>query len=166
MELIIGVESGVQEVLDKIINKSLKLSEVMKAAEVCKKLKIPLKAFFVIGFPGETLENIKNTIKFALFLRKRYKVEPGLMIATPLLGTRLYDICEKGLFFIKKPDPESLAVATQPRGESLISTKDFTPKDLKNMNELLKNGLFKIKLWEMIISPKKLFRYFKKHIIK
>ena len=166
LELIIGVESGVQEVINKIINKNLKLSEVIVAAQVCRKLRIPLKSFFVIGFPGETINDIKKTIKFALMLRRKYKVEANLMIATPLFGTRLYDICEENNFFVKKPDPESLSVATQARGEGLITTNDFTPEDLKEMDKLLKKGLFKIKLMEMVINPSKFFRYFKKRLTK
>lgn len=162
IELIIGVESGVQKVLDKIINKNLKLSDSIAAAKICRKLKIPLKSFFVIGFPGETVSDMRKTIKFALMLRRKYKVEPGLMIATPLFGTRLYEICEKENLFVKKPDPDSLAIATQTRGEGLIRTKDFAPSDLKKMNNLLQKGLFKIKFLEMIINPIKFLKYVRK----
>lgn len=156
VELIMGAESGVQEVLDKIIKKNLQLSHVINGAKVCKKVGIPLKAFFVIGFPGESKKNMKETVKFSLMLRRKYKVKSGVMFATPLLGTRLYKICRENNFFAEEPTPESLAVATQSRGRGLIKTNDFTPDDLKKMADLLERGLFKIKLCELMISPSKL----------
>ena len=54
----VGVESGDQFVLDNIIDKSLKLKDVIKFAENCKKIGLKTGAFYVIGFPGEKKENM------------------------------------------------------------------------------------------------------------
>ncbi len=129
--LVIGVESGDQRVLDEIVGKNLDLKKVEEIAKICKEIELPLDAFYVIGFPGETKQNIKHTIDFALRLNRRYDVYPYLFFATPLIGTRLYDICKKEDFFTCEPTPEKLSVATQGRG--IIKTEQFDPEYLNKV---------------------------------
>ncbi|MDD5572003.1 MAG: radical SAM protein, partial [Bacteroidales bacterium] len=111
--LTMAVESGEQKVLNKIINKKLDLKEVINMAKSCKKSNIPLSAFFVLGFPGETKKNMKKTVKFAEMLYKQFSVFPAFMIATPLYGTRLYNICEEKKYFVKDVSPRALSEGTQ-----------------------------------------------------
>ncbi len=153
IELIFGVESGDQEILNKVIGKKLKLDAVIKAAEACKKAKVKSHAFFVIGLPGEKIENIKKSLDFALMLRKRYGTSPKLSIATPLIGTRLYNICKDKKYLIKEPDAKSFSMATQINGEGLIRTEDFTPSQIKELSLEFKNKIAKVDLLDKIKSP-------------
>jgi anaerobic magnesium-protoporphyrin IX monomethyl ester cyclase len=89
--LTVGVESGVQRVLDKVIKKRLDLSEVDRLIRFCEKESLRLGAFYVIGLPGETLEEIESTVAFALDRYRRFGVLPMLNIAMPLPGTALHD---------------------------------------------------------------------------
>lgn len=148
----IGIESGNQKVLDKIINKNLSLKKVIKVAQWCRKLAIDLAAFYVIGFPGETIVNMKETIDFALSLYRRYCVYPFLMIATPLYGTKLYEICEKNNFFSAPITEENLSRATQLWGKHLIKTNDFSEKDI---DELIRYFLFEIAMIDKITNIKR-----------
>ncbi|MCW4030761.1 MAG: B12-binding domain-containing radical SAM protein, partial [Candidatus Bathyarchaeota archaeon] len=91
----VGIESGDQCVLDNIIGKSLKLKKVIKFAEMSKKIGLKTGAFYIIGFPGETKENMRNTVEFALMMKRKYDVGMHLLFATPLYGTRLYKECKK-----------------------------------------------------------------------
>lgn len=126
--LIMGVESGDQYVLDHIIQKKLSLANIFEVAECAHAVGIDLRSFFVIGFPGETKAQIKTTIEVALRLHRKFRVQPNLMFATPLLGTRLFDIClEKG-YLAEPVTPASLAVSTSRRG--MIKTDDFDPDEL------------------------------------
>jgi anaerobic magnesium-protoporphyrin IX monomethyl ester cyclase len=152
IELIFGVESGDQKVLNDIVDKNLNLDLVVKSAEICKRVGIKAKAFFVIGFPGEKIENIRKSMDFALMLRKKYGVRSGFMVATPLIGTRLYDICKKNGYLISEPDSKSLAIATQARGAGLIKTADFSPEDLKELSDELNKKMDKINFTEKISS--------------
>jgi anaerobic magnesium-protoporphyrin IX monomethyl ester cyclase len=68
----VGIESDDQFLLDNIIDKSLKLKNVIKFAEICKKVGLKTGAFYVIGFPGETKENMMKTVEFALMLKRKY----------------------------------------------------------------------------------------------
>jgi anaerobic magnesium-protoporphyrin IX monomethyl ester cyclase len=131
-QLTLAIESGNQRVLDKIIHKGLNLEYVHEVVKYCKKLKISTNAFYVIGFPGETSNEIRDTINFATQLFRQDDVYPTLMVATPLIGTELYDICVKDKLIEGKPTPEALCVAIQTNGEPMISTGDFSKEDIKH----------------------------------
>lgn len=60
----LGAESGSQRILDKV-DKGITKEQVLNAARLCKKARINLVMSFMIGFPGETSEEMKETIKFA-----------------------------------------------------------------------------------------------------
>lgn len=93
-ELTLAVESGDPYVLKNIIQKPTNLAQVEEAAERIRKKRIGSYGFFIIGFPGETKEQIKNTLDFS----GRLKLDRiSTFIANPLPGTRLYDTAlEKG----------------------------------------------------------------------
>jgi hypothetical protein len=54
--------------------------------------KIPLTGFFIIGYPGETEEDVKETLKFAnsLPLQERH-----IYFAAPYPGSHLYETCRR-----------------------------------------------------------------------
>ena len=56
----LGIESGSQRILD-MVNKNLKIDEVLRVSELLEKSKMDWSAFFMIGFPGETEEDIRKT---------------------------------------------------------------------------------------------------------
>ncbi|MFA6215759.1 MAG: radical SAM protein [Patescibacteria group bacterium] len=88
LQLDFGVESGSQRVLDEVINKRIKLEQVEKAFELCRKYGIRTHAAFMLGLPTETREEMIQTFKFA------QKIQPNWFafgIFTPLPGTYLYD---------------------------------------------------------------------------
>ncbi|MDH5634190.1 MAG: B12-binding domain-containing radical SAM protein [Candidatus Bathyarchaeota archaeon] len=69
VNVIFAPESGVQRVLDEVIHKDLDLSVVEPVVKKCRDINLPCGAFFVVGFPWETMEEIRQTIKFADKLR-------------------------------------------------------------------------------------------------
>jgi len=152
-DLTIGVESGDQDTLDKIIRKKLNLSDVVETAKLCYNAKIALSAFFVIGFPGETEKKIQKTINFAAMLYKKYNVQPLLMLATPLPGTKLYhDVIHQG-YLSSAITPKSLSGATSPLGKGLITTPEFTPSDLNRFVTQLERKIRKIHLIKLMMYP-------------
>jgi len=132
-DLIIGIESGDQYILDNIIDKRLRLENAIQVANMCKQLGIKLQAFFVIGFPGEKQENMQRTIDFALSLKRKYGVTMNLLVATPLYGTRLYEICQSKGYLTQELTPRALAEATQTWGKGLIKTEYFTSEEVKKL---------------------------------
>jgi len=160
-ELIVATESGDQAILDSVINKNLRLESIIKVAGWCKKLKIKLKSFFVIGFPGETKVNIQKTIDFAYWLYKEFDVIPNLNIATPLLGTRLHKIVVDNGYLSQELTPENLAVATQARGMGMIKTSEFNPRDLKGFSTQLSTRIARLNLIRKLLHPSEYIKILK-----
>ena len=62
--LLIGVESGSQEMMDWM-QKDIKLEQVFECAERCLKHNISVIFPFIVGFPGESQANFKESLKVA-----------------------------------------------------------------------------------------------------
>ena len=133
LSLTVGVESGDQQVLERIVGKRLELTRVVDTARACQEVGLPLQAFFVVGFPGERIENIERSVAFGEMLAESHGVNLHFLVATPLPGTRLHQICRDEGYLVKEPTPRALAVATQADGEPLIRTESFGPEDLKRI---------------------------------
>ena len=41
-----------------------------------KEIKLDIRAFYIIGFPRETLENIQSTLKYAINALRKYDIIP------------------------------------------------------------------------------------------
>ena len=123
------VESGSQRVLDDVIRKRLDLDTVVQVAGWCKELGLKSRSRFIAGLPGETLEDMEKTVRFAHMLRRRFGINGHLSTATPYYGTRLYEVCREGDCIQGEMSPTRLAVAIQ--GEGMIATEDFSVSDVK-----------------------------------
>jgi len=86
-----GVESGSQETIDKI-GKRIDLRQAEKVFETIKKVGGSAVATFILGFPWETVDDMRKTIKFALKLDPDYA---QFTYATPYPGTPLYEMAKK-----------------------------------------------------------------------
>lgn len=90
----IGIESGVQEILDKI-GKKITTEQIKSTVKMFKKLGIKIYAYYVIGLPWESMETFKKTLNFAKSLNTEYV---SFYTAAALVGTRFYDfVCENNL---------------------------------------------------------------------
>lgn len=83
-------ETGSQRVMDEVINKRMKVSDAEQAARRILKAGLDVGAAFVIGFPGETRAEIQQTIDFAYHLKSLGVRNFWWSIATPIMGTALY----------------------------------------------------------------------------
>lgn len=82
-----GVESGNQEVLD-LCGKKITLPQSRTAVQICRETGLISIGHFVLGFPGETHETLKQTIQFSR------EIDPDFAefyIATPFPGSRLFE---------------------------------------------------------------------------
>lgn len=99
----IGVESGSQEMLEKM-GKKITLNDVRRTVKVFKQAKIRIYNYFVIGLPWETEETVEETIKFAIELNSDFI---SFYTATPLPGSRFYDYAKEHNLFDKETSFES-----------------------------------------------------------
>ncbi len=157
--MVIAIESGVQRVLDEIIKKRINLKKVIEIAKICKKIKLELYGYYVIGFPGETLKDIKDTLFFILKMLKKYYLFPQISIATPLYGTELFALCKKNGYLTDEVTPENLMVASWFEGRGLIKTDEFSPGELKTLLRKLNRKLALITVLNCIKRPALFFKY-------
>lgn len=83
----IGVETGSERMLKKI-NKRVNKETILHASNVIKNHNVPLTVYLMAGFPGETDDDLKDTINFAKKIDANYY---SLSIAAPYFGTKIYD---------------------------------------------------------------------------
>jgi radical SAM superfamily enzyme YgiQ (UPF0313 family) len=94
----LGVESGSERVLNEVIHKPYrKLSMVRKVVSMLRKKDIYTRAFFIIGFPGETKEEILESVRFMKDVGFNWV---AIMLAAPIAGSELYEICKKNNMLI------------------------------------------------------------------
>src|SRR3989339_110121 len=124
----VAPESGVQKVVDEIIGKKLDLKKIEEAVVLLKKHDIIVDGSFVIGFPGETIDDIKKTVKFALKLKKLGMSAAGFHIATPYYGTKLYTEAEK-TGCLRKDLQNGMFSTT----EALLETPEWSLKKIKEL---------------------------------
>ena len=91
----IGLESGSERVRTEILKRHYSNSDIIKAAESAKRHRLRVYTYNLIGLPGETVEDFRETIA----LNRRIQPEvAGLSIFYPYPGTELARLCkEKGL---------------------------------------------------------------------
>ena len=77
-----GIESGLQEMLDKV-HKGITLEHVRETVRLVQKHDIRALGFFMTGLPGETRETLRSTVNFAMSLGLDY-VQFSKTTAKPL----------------------------------------------------------------------------------
>ncbi len=157
--IVIAIESGVQRVLDEVIDKKLRLDKVVEIARICKRLKIELYAYYVIGFPGETLREVEQTFLFARRMLLKYSLFPQVAIAAPVWGSRLHELCDTGGFFDDPVTPKRLGLAYDSHGKGLIRTRDFAPEDLKKLLAKYNRQFVVITALRALVNPSQLVKY-------
>jgi len=85
-----GIESGSDRVLG-ILKKGITVKKIEEAVSITKKAGIKIVGYFMLGIPGETKEEIEQTIKFAKSLSPDYA---QFAVATAFPGTELYQMAK------------------------------------------------------------------------
>ncbi|GEM_PF-2163314 len=120
----IGIESGSQRILDRV-KKNLKIGEVVKRTKWLNGAHIPWSAFFIVGFPFETLEDLKMTKELI------EEIEPTFISInrfTPYPGTEIY----KEYYLNKSFEYKELFQLNQ---NSIVELDEKNEKYIKEMFE-------------------------------
>ena len=127
----IAPETGSQRVMDEIIDKKIKLTKIEEVIRNCKEIGISVACFFVIGMPGETKEEIKETLKYAHKLRKLGAYHCSIRNAMPIIGTRMYKVAKENGYLLKDGvELESVMYTTQ---RHLMKTSEWSPDFVETM---------------------------------
>jgi anaerobic magnesium-protoporphyrin IX monomethyl ester cyclase len=123
----IAVESGDQRINNEVVRKRLNLKAVEKVVLMARKVGLPTTAFFILGLPGEKIEDMRTSIRFARRLIRLGLGDATFYIATPLPGTDLRKTCEENGYLVEE--------GFNPLNpyNPLIRTPDFTPAQVARM---------------------------------
>lgn len=125
-QITISPESGNNRVLKEIIHKPGNKQHCINVAKWCRELDIELEADFVIGFPGEKWDEIRDSTNFADELDAD---AVKFAIATPFPGTELFEkAVEKGCL---PRDFEWYREDMLGFAHGLIATEEFTVQELE-----------------------------------
>ena len=86
-EVWMGAESGSQKILDAM-DKGTRVDQIARARENLKRAGIRACYFLQFGYPGETWQDIQNTIKL---VRDTRPDDIGVSVSYPLPGTKFFD---------------------------------------------------------------------------
>jgi anaerobic magnesium-protoporphyrin IX monomethyl ester cyclase len=119
----VALESGVERVLHNIVNKPIEhIDQMPDRIDRIHQRGIWVAANFIIGLPGETWEEIRQTVRFAEACRADYV---KFYVAVPLHGTRMYEMArEMGVL----GGVEGKTTVDWRYGQ--ILSKEWTPKDV------------------------------------
>tara|TARA_Y100001960_G_C14719061_1_gene851367 strand:+ start:390 stop:1829 length:1440 start_codon:yes stop_codon:yes gene_type:complete len=96
----LGFESGSDRIL-KEIQKDETTEDMKVGAKLLRDAGVPFTAYFMAGFPGETDDDVRQTIELAKEIQADYYV---LSILSPYYGTKLYfDLMDMGYELDKQP---------------------------------------------------------------
>lgn len=96
----LGFESGSDRIL-KEIEKDETKDDMRRGANMLKNAGVPFTAYFMTGFPGETDDDLRQTIEFAKEIDADFY---SLSVLAPYFGTKLYyNLIEKGYPLDKAP---------------------------------------------------------------
>ncbi|MEK6906849.1 MAG: radical SAM protein, partial [Nanoarchaeota archaeon] len=161
-----GIESGSRETL-KYIGKNIDLEKTKKLIQHCHKIGLWVASFFIIGFPYETIKDIKETEAYIINSKLNF---PFIFIAQPYQGTRMYhDFLKEGLIesFLNISNSTITKYNTKHFTANQLNTfrrniyKNFyisKIKDYSNPLVFYKEFLSKIKNFRDIIYIIKIFR--------
>jgi radical SAM superfamily enzyme YgiQ (UPF0313 family) len=88
--MILGIETGSTDIQGRYVDKRIDMKKTRQKIEYMKNSGFGISGLFMLGFPGETPEQVQSTVDLAtsLDLDRIY-----LVMVTPLPGSRLYDHC-------------------------------------------------------------------------
>lgn len=93
IRLSFGVESGVETILEAI-KKGIHLKDLERVYEWASELGLETRCSFMIGHPFETMETIKETVRFVNSLRC---YQAYINIAMPYPGSELLEMAKQGV---------------------------------------------------------------------
>ncbi len=159
----VAIESGVQRILD-LMKKQLSLEKIRRAVELIHKVKYNPIGLFMIGYPGETKEDIEQTIKFAISIPLK---RAQFALFHPLPGSEVYqELVEKGeLTNIQWQNLKPSKVSYVPKGLSREELKSLQKKAFLKFHLRPKILYYQLKdiqsLKHLIFLLKRIYSYLK-----
>ncbi|OFW49369.1 MAG: hypothetical protein A2163_10005, partial [Actinobacteria bacterium RBG_13_35_12] len=83
-----GIETGNEKIRKYVLGRNISNNQIFEAVRIMRKYNIKISTFNMIGLPGETKENIFETIK----LNKKLNIpDANVYVMYPFPGTKIYE---------------------------------------------------------------------------
>jgi anaerobic magnesium-protoporphyrin IX monomethyl ester cyclase len=122
--IIYGVESGSIRVRRDIMNRPVENNRFVDVFKLTKAAGIMVTANYMLGLPGETTEDIEQTLAL------NEEIEPddfGYFVFYPYPGTNLFNLCQEKGFL-----PENWLELPANNRQSILDLPDLTKKDIES----------------------------------
>jgi radical SAM superfamily enzyme YgiQ (UPF0313 family) len=137
-EISFGIESGSQKVLD-LVNKKVTVKENKRAILSAKESGLMVRAYLMVGSPGESWNTIHETIDFM------NETQPNLWTVfnfVPLPGCEIWiNPLKYGIKIITHDYKQYYTIAGYNRGGITIETKEMTANDIIKARQYILNNL-------------------------
>lgn len=148
-----GVESGCHRILN-LLRKGIRTQQAVKAVRGAKEAGIETITTFILGTPGETVDDIHQTIQFAKRLQSDYT---QFTFCTPYPGTELYKFAKANNLLLT--EDWSCYTTMEP----VLKVPGISVTELKNLFHRAYLTFVPSALWKLI--KKRKFHLIKKIII-
>lgn len=122
VQIFFGIESGNDRML-QVMNKHIVLKDVVRAISAAKHAGIATGGFFILGYPGESIESLLETLKFSSSLPLDYL---SYSFPYPIIGTGLYTKVRRRI-----TTPEWKKQRSLTNRHQLLFSGDFSETKLK-----------------------------------
>jgi len=143
-EIVLGIESGSERIL-KLMKKEINLDMVWEKVNLMNRMGFEPNGYFILGYPGETKEEMEKTIKLALKLGIR---EASFTAFQPLPATEATNA-----LIASKELPEDYDFTLVAQNKVVYAPKGMTTEELE--------GVRKRAILRFYLRPRTLLRYFK-----
>ncbi len=131
--LAVGFESGSERILKDLKQGASTVESNQKVIDLCRSYKMPLHGTFMIGNPGETMDDIRATEKFIKKNRSSLRYV-SVLKTTPFPGTKMWDQCRE-LGLLKPPyDWRSFDCGPNAPSANEILPADVIASEVKRIN--------------------------------
>lgn len=128
-----GIESGSQKILN-LMNKGLKISEIIEKLKLTRKAHIPIQMNIIIGYHGETrktLQETRNLIK--MILPQRLQIS----IVKPFKGTAFYQLIHEREWLSRNNSLTSKTYQVKINSQKYVPFELDLKKEFQEMFKLL-----------------------------
>jgi radical SAM superfamily enzyme YgiQ (UPF0313 family) len=91
-EVRFGIESGNDQVRNDLLNRELSREEIVRAFDLCHQAGMKVFSFNIVGFPGETVQQMLDTVKLNAAVRADVT---RVTIFYPYQRTQLYEVSKE-----------------------------------------------------------------------
>ncbi|MCB0221751.1 MAG: B12-binding domain-containing radical SAM protein [Chrysiogenetes bacterium] len=142
-----GVESGSERVRREILNRRMSNRRIIEAFNLVKEHGIKTWAFYQIGFPGETIDDIEDSIELHRQLNPDFS---NIAVFYPFPGTQLYREAEKNGWMkpgtviaerISERTFSNFFEAELHKFHSVLNLPTLSPEDLVEMGQKFERAI-------------------------